>query len=68
MNYERYNNTEEDAKQRKASLKKYQNLDTKQTGYADNDGYKCLIELGEGAIAHIMLEWKANTDEQASRM
>lgn len=45
---------------------KYYNLDTDPTNCADNDIYKRLTKLGEGAIVHIMMEWKTNSDEQAN--
>jgi hypothetical protein len=69
INYDRYNNIEEALKQFKPSIQqKYCNLDTDLTDCADDDAYKRLTELGEGAIAHIMMEWKTNSDKQANRI
>lgn len=68
MNYERYNHVDRAIQNWKESLKKYCNLDSNVTDLADDEAYKGLIEHGEGAIAHVMMEWKTNTDEQASRL
>ncbi|KAI3391035.1 hypothetical protein diail_8102, partial [Diaporthe ilicicola] len=64
-----YNNVEEALKQFKASMQqKYYNLDTNLTNCTDDDAYKRLTELGEGAIAHIMMEWKTGSEDQANRI
>lgn len=68
MNYERYNNIDRAISNWKESLKKYCNLDSNVTDLADDEAYKSLVEYGDGAIAHVMLEWKTNTEEQASRL
>lgn len=68
MNYERYNNIDRAVANWKESLKKYYNLDSNVPNLADDEAYKSLVEHGEGAIAHVMLEWKTNTEEQASRL
>ncbi|POS74099.1 hypothetical protein DHEL01_v207506 [Diaporthe helianthi] len=69
MNYNRYNNIEEALKQFKTSMQqKYDSLDINLPNCSDDDAYKRLTEFGEGAIAHIMIEWKTNSDEQADRI
>lgn len=68
MNYERFHNAEDAVKKFKASMQKYCNHDTALTDCADDDGFKGLAELGDGAIAHIMMEWKTNSDEQENRI
>lgn len=45
-------------------MQKYSNLDSSATDYADNEAYKRLIELGEGAIAYVMLDCKTPTNQQ----
>lgn len=69
MNYDRYSNIEEALKDFKASMQqKYYNLDNSLTDCADDNAYKRLTEFGEGAIVHIMIEWKTNSNEQANRI
>lgn len=69
INYDRYKNIEEALEELKASVQqKYDNIDTNLTDYVDDDAYKRLTELGEGAIAHIMVEWKTSSNEQANRI
>lgn len=66
MNYERYNNIDRAIENWKESLRKYCNLDSNVKDLANDEAYKSLVEYGEGAIAHVMLEWNTNTEEQAS--
>lgn len=67
MNHERYNNIDRAIQTWKKSLEKYCKVDSNVTDLANDEAYKGLVEYGEGAIAHLMLDWKTNTEEQASR-
>ncbi|KAJ4388179.1 hypothetical protein N0V93_008786 [Gnomoniopsis smithogilvyi] len=68
MIYERYNSINEAVKTWKNSMQKYYNLDSDEKDFANDEAYNNLIEFGKGAIAHVMLEWKTNTNEQANRL
>lgn len=69
ITYDRYSNIEDALKEFKATIEqKYYNLDTNLTDCADEDAYKRLTELGEGAILHIMMEWKTSSNEQENNI